>query len=80
MREIETLRRSNDELVEQNMNLKMKSDRDGREIDSLKKLSREREDDFRRKTDALERKIKELEHDLHRTGTQNKVLLEKGMT
>lgn len=62
------------------MNLKMKSDRDGREIDSLKKLSKEREEDFRRKTDSLERKIKELEHDLHRTGTQNRVLLEKGMT
>ena len=51
------------------MNQKMKSDREGREIDSLKKLSREREDDFRRKTDALERRIKELEHDNHRTGT-----------
>lgn len=51
------------------MNLKMRSDRDGREIDSLKKLSREREEDYRRKTDSLERRIKELEHDLHRTGT-----------
>ena len=48
------------------MNLKMKSDRDGREIDSLKKLAREREDDFRRKTDTLDRRIKELEHDVHR--------------
>lgn len=69
MNEIETLRRTNDELVEQNMNLKMKSDREGREIESLRKLSREREEDFRRKTDSLERRIKELEHDLHRTGT-----------
>ena len=58
----------------------MKIDRDTREIDSLKKLQRDREEDFRRKTDALERRVKELEHDLHRTGTQNKVLMEKGMT
>lgn len=51
------------------MALKMKSERENREIDSLKKLSREREEDFRRKSDALERRVKELEHDVHRTDT-----------
>jgi len=59
--EIENLRRSNDELVEINMNLKMKSDRDQREIESLKKLAREREEDSRRKIDGFERRTKELE-------------------
>jgi predicted RNase H-like nuclease (RuvC/YqgF family) len=78
MREIETLRHANDKLTEEVMNLRMKGDRDGRELDSLKKLSREREEDFRRKIDALERRVKELESDLHRTSMQYKVLLEKG--
>lgn len=62
------------------MALKMKSDRDGREIDSMKKLAREREEDSRRRIDALERRNKELEQDLHRTGMQNKVLMEKGFS
>lgn len=43
----------------------------------MKKLAREREEDFRRKSDALERRVKELEMDLHRTGSQNRVLLDK---
>lgn len=50
------------------MNLKMKTDRDSREIESLKKLAREREEDSRRRIDALERRTKELEQDVHRTG------------
>ncbi|CDW86764.1 UNKNOWN [Stylonychia lemnae] len=78
--EIENLRRSNDELVEVNMNLKMKSDRDQREIESLKKIAREREEDSRRRIDALERRTKELEQDLHRVTTQNKVMMEKGIS
>lgn len=62
------------------MNLKLKADRDMRDIDSLKKLSREREEDARRRIDTAERRTKELETDLHRINSQYKVLLEKGMT
>jgi cell division protein FtsB len=65
-RELEAVRRENDELAEENMNLKIKSERDQREIDSLKKLNREREEDARRRTDALERRNKELEADIHK--------------
>jgi hypothetical protein len=65
-REIESLRRENDEIVEENMNTKLKGDRDSRELDNIKKLSREREEDSRRKVDALERRNKELETDLHK--------------
>jgi hypothetical protein len=62
------------------MNYKMKSERDQREIESLKKLSREREEDSRRRIDALERRNKELESDLHRLNNQYKVVLDRGMT
>ena len=50
-----------------------------RELDSLKKLSREREEDSRRKTDALERRNKELEADLHKLNNQYKVILDRGV-
>lgn len=62
------------------MNLKMRSDRDSREIESLKKVNREREEDSRRRIDTVERRNKELEVDLHRVNTQYKVLMEKGIT
>ena len=62
------------------MNFKMKSDRDQREIESLKKLAREREEDSRRRIDALERRNKELESDLHRLNNQYKVVIDRGMT
>jgi hypothetical protein len=65
-REIENLRRENDQLVEDNMNLKLRSDRDHRELESMKKLNREREEDSRRRIDTVERRNKELESDLHR--------------
>lgn len=58
---MEGLRRSNDELAEEVMTLKMKGEREGRELESLKKLAKEREEDHRRKADALERKVRELE-------------------
>jgi hypothetical protein len=58
----------------------MKNDRDQREIESLKKLSREREEDGRRRIDALERRNKELESDLHRLNNQYKVVIDRGMT
>ena len=67
-------------MAEDNMNLKLKSDRDQREIDSWKKLSKEREEDARRRIDNAERKNKEIEVDLHRINSQYKMLLEKGMT
>jgi hypothetical protein len=50
--EVEGLRRENDELAEINMQLKMKIDRDQRELESTKKMLKEREDDNRRKSDA----------------------------
>jgi len=43
------------------MTLRMKGEREGRELESLKKLAKEREEDHRRKADALERKVRELE-------------------
>ena len=60
------------------MGLKLKGEREARELESLKKLSREREEDFRRKSDGLERRVRELEQDLHRANMQHKVLIEKG--
>jgi hypothetical protein len=65
-RELEVVRRENDELVEDNMNLKLRWERDGRELDSLKKTVRDREEDERRKIDSMERRNKELEMDLHK--------------
>lgn len=62
------------------MNLKIKQDRDFRELDSMKRLSKEREEDARRRIDTAERKVKELEADLHRINSSYKVLLEKGLT
>ena len=60
------------------MGLKLKGERESRELESFKKLSREREEDFRRKSDGLERRVRELEQDLHRANMQHKVLIEKG--
>lgn len=37
-REIESLRRESDELVEENMNTKLKADRDNRELENIKKM------------------------------------------
>lgn len=39
--EIDNLRRENTDLVEESMVLKMKNERDNRELESVKKLSRE---------------------------------------
>jgi hypothetical protein len=39
------------------MTLRMKHEREGRELDSLKKLGKEREEDFRLKSDALDRRV-----------------------
>ena len=78
--EIESLRRENDELAEENMTIKVKNDRDLREVDSLKKMLKEREEDSRRRMDALERRNKELEADLHRLNNQYKVVLDRGVT
>ena len=77
--EISNLRRENADLVEENLNLKLKNDRDNRELESIKKLSREREEDARRKLDAMERRSKELETDLHKLNNQYKIVLDKGV-
>lgn len=55
-RELEGLRRDNDELVEQALSLQHKADRDSRETEAIKKLMRDREEDARRRVDAAERK------------------------
>lgn len=64
--EIENLRREIAVISEDGLNMKMKNERDLRELESVKKLSKEREEDNRRRLDALERRNKELESDLHR--------------
>lgn len=58
----------------------MKNERDSRELESTKKISREKEEDYRRRMDALERRNKELESDLHRVNNQYKVILDRGAT
>ena len=58
----------------------MKNERDSRELDSTKKIAREKEEDARRRVDALERRNKELESDLHRISNQYKVVLDRGPT
>ena len=62
------------------MNIKLKADRDSRELENIKKMSREREEDSRRRVDALERRNQELEADLHKLNNQHKVVLERGMS
>lgn len=77
-RELEGLRRENDELVEQSLSLQHKSDKDAREVEAIKKLMRDREEDYRRRTDAAERRAKELELDLKKLNSQYSVLHDKG--
>ena len=77
--EVESLRRDNDENAEINMQQKMKIDRDSRELESLKKMLKEREEDARRKQDSQERRIKDLESDLHKLNNQYKNVVEKGL-
>lgn len=77
--EIDNLRRENADMVEECMNMRLKNDRDTRELESVKKLSREREEDTRRKMDAMERRTKELEADLHKLNNQYKIVLDKGV-
>ena len=77
-REVESLRHENDELVEQSLAIQHKSDKDSREVESIKKLMRDREEDYRRRTDAAERRSKELELDLKKLNSQYAVLHDKG--
>ena len=69
-RELDSLRRENDELVEQALRDSNKADRDSRELDSIKKLMKDREEDARRRIDAAERRTKELEVDLKKINSQ----------
>ena len=55
-----------------------KSDKDAREVEAIKKLMRDREVDYRRRTDAAERRAKELEVDLKKLNSQYAILHEKG--
>jgi hypothetical protein len=58
--------------------LQHKSDKDAREVEAIKKLMRDREEDYRRRTDAAERRAKELEVDLKKLNSQYAILHEKG--
>lgn len=78
LRELEQVRLENDELVREVQDLRMKVDRDNRELDSMKKLAKEREEDWRRKLDSMERKNKELETDIYKINSQYKTLLDRG--
>ena len=77
-REVESLRHENDELIEQSLAIQHKSDKDSREVESIKKLMRDREEDYRRRTDAAERRAKELELDLKKLNSQYAALHDKG--
>ena len=76
-REVESLRRENDELVEQSLGLQHKSDKDSREVEAVKRLMKDREEDYRRRTDAAERRAKELELDLKKLNSQYAILHDK---
>ena len=54
-------------------------DRDSRELENMRKIMREREEDSRRKNDQMERRVKELETDLHKINNQYKILVERGV-
>ncbi len=73
-RELEGLRRENDELVEQSLALQHKSDKDTREVEAIRKMMRDREEDARRRIDAAERRSKELEVDLKKLNNQYSML------
>lgn len=60
------------------LSLEHKSDKDSREVEAIKKLMRDREEDYRRRTDAAERRSKELELDLKKLNSQYAVLHDKG--
>ena len=60
------LRIENQEFSSQLSQIKLKEDRLQRELDSLKKLTKERDDDYRKRVDALERRNRELESDNQR--------------
>jgi hypothetical protein len=77
-RDVESLRHENDELVEQSLAIQHKSDKDSREVESIKKLMRDREEDYTRRTDAAERRAKELELDLKKLNSQYAALHDKG--
>lgn len=79
-RELEALRRENDELVEQSMAWQHKSERDTRELESAKKLMRDREEDGRRRIDVAERRQKELEVDLNKVNGQYKAMFDRGLS
>jgi chromosome segregation ATPase len=79
-RELESLRRENDELEEQSLALQHKADRDQREVDAMRKLMKDREEDARRRIDAAERRNRELEVDLNRVSGQYKTLIDRGVT
>ena len=77
-KELEKQRRENQDMSQESLVLKSKLDKALREVDSYKNLSRERDEDARRRIEALERKNKDLEGDLHRLNSQYKVIQEKG--
>jgi len=65
-RELEILRQENDELLKEGNQLKVKEDRESREVQSLKRMMGERENEYRRKLDELDLKNTKLETELNR--------------
>ena len=51
-----------------------------RELEAMRKLVKDREEDARRRIDASERRVRELEVDLNRVNGQYRTLLDKGLT
>jgi chromosome segregation ATPase len=51
-----------------------------RELEAMRKLVKDREEDACRRIDASERRVRELEVDLNRVNGQYKTLLDKGLT
>lgn len=58
------LRKDNDDMAEEMHELRSRADRDKREIQSMKNLHKEREDDSRRKIDDLDMKNTKLTAEL----------------
>ncbi len=56
-----------------------KSERDSRELEAVKKLSKDRDEDAKRRIDAAERRSRELEVDIQRLNTQHKSLFDRGI-
>ena len=72
------LRKDNDEMAQEMQELRARAERDSREMQSMKRLRKENEDDARRKLDDLDMKNTKLSAELARVSAQYKQGVEKG--